>query len=668
MREHWSLWRFVVVLLLAIHALLLLYGIHCHFATRNEVAHVPAGLAVWKTGTFTLYRVNPPLWRMLAVLPVLAAQPNTDFDDLSDAPALRQEWTEARRFADLNKQNYMTLIRLARLAGVLWSLLGGWLVYRWAGEIYGKHASLFALTLWCFGPNILAHAQLVTPDMPATVSGLVATYVFWHYLRRGDWDHTIWAGLLLGIAQLTKFTLLVLYPVWALLFLLYSLDPNNHAFRAVPLRMRIAQGLCIVLLSLLVLNAGYAFDGTGTPLGEYQFVSRLFNGLPADETSGPPPVGNRFHDTWLSAVPVPLPMDYLSGIDVQRRDFEGHMPPSFLAGEWRQGGWWYYYLYALAVKVPLGTLALVLWGLLLFVLRCPTFSFPPPLGGRVRVGGNASPPTPALPHKGGGRTAQTQLSDARFLDELTLWLPALAVLVLVSSQTGFNHHMRYVLPLFPFALIAASKPACYLQANGKYSLPPCGGGSGRGVEVPPTLTLPHKGGGKRLRGLLVLALLLWSVGSSLHVYPHPLSYFNELAGGPDNGHRHLLDSNIDWGQDLLFLKEWVEAHPEAASLGLAYFNFIDYRVCGAEFASVPRDPPTNAPLDEAKGTQYGPHPGYFAVDLHSLSEGGSYTYFQRFQPIAKAGYSIFIYHITPEQAEQARRAMGLALHPATSAR
>jgi len=161
-----------------------------------------------------------------------------------------------------------------------------------------------------------------------------------------------------------------------------------------------------------------------------------------------------------------------------------------------------------------------------------------------------------------------------------------------------------------------------------------------------------------LRGLLVLALLLWSVGSSLHVYPHSLSYFNELAGGPDNGHRHLLDSNIDWGQDLLFLKEWVESHPEAASLGLAYHNYIDYRVCGTEYASVPPDPPTNVPLEKVASARFGPHPGYFAVDLHSL-KAGRYKYFERFQSIAKAGYSIFIYHITPEQAEQARRAMGL---------
>jgi len=217
MREHSSFYRLVMVVLLAVHALLLLYGIRCHFATRNEVAHVPTGLAVWHTGTFSLYRVNPPLPRMLAVLPILAAQPQTNFDDLSDAPELRQEWEAARRFADANALNYMELIRLARLAGVAWSLLGGWLVYRWAGELYGRCAGLVALTLWCFGPNIIAHAQLVTADMPATVSGLAATYVYWRYLRRGDWDHAVWAGLLLGVAQLTKFTLLVLYPVWALL-------------------------------------------------------------------------------------------------------------------------------------------------------------------------------------------------------------------------------------------------------------------------------------------------------------------------------------------------------------------------------------------------------------------------------------------------------------------
>jgi hypothetical protein len=109
---------------------------------------------------------------------------------------------------------------------------------------------------------------------------------------------------------------------------------------------------------------------------------------------------------------------------------------------------------------------------------------------------------------------------------------------------------------------------------------------------------------------------------------------------------------------LLFLKEWVEAHPEARSLGLAYYNFIDYHVCGAEFADVPPDPPSGMSAEEMRNMRVGPYPGYFAVDLQSLTTG-PYTYFERFQPIAKAGYSIFIYHITSEQANHARREMGL---------
>lgn len=56
---------------------------------------------------------------------------------------------------------------------------------------------------------------------------------------------------------------------------------------------------------------------------------------------------------------------------------------------------------------------------------------------------------------------------------------------------------------------------------------------------------------------LVVASLLWSVISALSMYPHQLAYFNESAGGPENGHKHLLGSNLDWGQDYLILREWI---------------------------------------------------------------------------------------------------------------
>lgn len=52
------------------------------------------------------------------------------------------------------------------------------------------------------------------------------------------------------------------------------------------------------------------------------------------------------------------------------------------------------------------------------------------------------------------------------------------------------------------------------------------------------------------RVLIVLALLA-TIASTLRVYPHQLAYFNEAAGGPQNGHKHLLHSNFNWGQDKL---------------------------------------------------------------------------------------------------------------------
>ena len=68
--------------------------------------------------------------------------------------------------------NYSFPEAVSRLAGIGWSLLAGLVVYRWTAELYGRRSSLLALAMWCFGPNILAHAPLATPDMPATAAAV----------------------------------------------------------------------------------------------------------------------------------------------------------------------------------------------------------------------------------------------------------------------------------------------------------------------------------------------------------------------------------------------------------------------------------------------------------------------------------------------------------------
>jgi hypothetical protein len=351
----------------------------------------------------------------------------------------------------------------------------------------------------------------------------------------------------------------------------------------------------ILILAIDIINAGYLFEGTGRPLKDFVFVSHALSGV--DEPSGSP--GNRFVGSVLERLPIPFPENYVLGLDQQKRDLEfgNAVQFSYLHGEWSRRGWWYFYLYALAIKVPLGTWCL--FGLAIWErffqpdsLRC-------------------------------------------FRDEVVLAVPPLLLLVVASSQTGFTDHFRYVLPVLPFTFIWISRVARVIADR------------------------------RWIASFLMLAALLWSIASSLLVYPHSLSYFNELAGGPSGGHYHLLSSNIDYGQDLLFLKAWVDRNPEARPLKLAIWNMktVDPAMAGIEYTVAPSGRPPNVHAGFEQSKRYGPQPGWFAVNVNLLHgddwpgrsgdpDVGYYGYFLNFTPVATAGYSIYIYHIGAADAER----------------
>jgi len=71
---------------------------------------------------------------------------------------------------------------------------------------------------------------------------------------------------------------------------------------------------------------------------------------------------------------------------------------------------------------------------------------------------------------------------------------------------------------------------------------------------------------------LVAFSMCWLIMSSLAIYPHSLSYFNESIRGPFNGSKHLLGSNVDWGQDLRYLNWWYGQHPEIYSINFAFYG------------------------------------------------------------------------------------------------
>lgn len=332
---------FAAFSLIMLHVLLLLYSLRCNFVTPDEFGHLPAGVSHWDTHTFVMYRANPPLPRMVAVLPVMAVQPERDYQRPANVPGERYEWIVGADFLEMNKAGYLDLICLSRLAGVLWSVTAAVVVFLWARQLYGPTAGLLALLIWCFGPNVLAHAQLLMPDIPAATAALAATYTFWSYLRRPSFSLACTCGVLLGIAQLTKYTLLILYVVWPVLSILAMKVRGDNDIESKMGRVSLAHALAILFMSILVINAGYGFVETCRPLGELRFVSRILGGDPSE---GHPVYfsgrfGNRFRESWLGSVPIPLPADYVLGIDVQRRDCEFGLP-SYLAGKWQLHGWW----------------------------------------------------------------------------------------------------------------------------------------------------------------------------------------------------------------------------------------------------------------------------------------------------------------------------------------
>lgn len=211
--------RWTAALLLGTHAMLLGWGALRHSPTRDEAGHLPAAVSHWRFGRFDLYRVNPPLVRMIAATPLLAFDLKFRWDEVDLEFAQRREFPIGRQFIEDNGEEAFWCFTLARWACIPISLGGGYVCFRWSREMYGPSAAIFALTLWCFCPNILAHGQLITPDVGAAALGLAAAYFFRLWLQGPTYSRAFSAGLFLGLAELAKFTWLVLFPLWLVLWL-----------------------------------------------------------------------------------------------------------------------------------------------------------------------------------------------------------------------------------------------------------------------------------------------------------------------------------------------------------------------------------------------------------------------------------------------------------------
>ncbi|MEX2285668.1 MAG: glycosyltransferase family 39 protein [Planctomycetaceae bacterium] len=528
--------------------------------THDEYWHLPVGLLNLKTGRFDYDNLNPPLVRMWAALPLLlTARVPDPIDTGLDATG------HGDAFLAANGENYHELFAHGRWMIVVLSVATGVVLAVWAHELFGNAAAILTALFWSACPTVLMNAALVTTDLGAAFFFAATLYTVWKHARRPSWKAALCIGLLLGMAQLAKYTSIVLFPLAALVWLLLRF--GNNKVEARSLWQLVGHWVSAMLISVVVWNAGYLFQGSFTRFGDYQFDSKSLAKLSKHSL--------------LSRLPVPLPDDYVKGLDRQRHIMESKHPV-YLDGRWSTTGFSDYYLKALWYKVP-HALQLLAMASLLFVL----------MPGREP------------------RQLRVQLS---------LLVPAVG-LVAIAGQSSMQLGIRYLLPMFPLLILFAGQAGRWLRWR-RYPV----------------------------RAALIVLLAIAASFSVRH-HPHHLAYFNELAGGPALGHTHLLDSNLDWGQDLRALKQYLDAQ-EITDVGLAYFGTV---------------PPASLGIRYHVAPSRIPKPGWHAVSVnfvqgrpHWLREPDGtirpvdfdeFGYFRAFEPVARIGYSIWVYHI-PEYSDR----------------
>lgn len=211
------------------------------------------------------------------------------------------------------------------------------------------------------------------------------------------------------------------------------------------------------------------------------------------------------------------------------------------------------------------------------------------------------------------------VSALRRWQQAALWLIPAAAIFAAAIASPLNIGYRHVLPVLPFVIALAAR-----------ALPRC----------------PMR----RVWRIGLTLLVVWAAVGTTRIYPHHLSFVNELGGGPENGYRIFADANVDWGQDLVGLQEYLAAK-NIVSVELVYFGSADPAAYGLSFHPLPAFRRVLAGPEFFGYNPYTPPPGIYAISTTSLQLGllyqhrDLYAIFRDREPDARIGYSMHIYDL-----------------------
>jgi len=549
---------FVVAIICLLSFSLMLWASLTDSAIMDELAHIPAGYGYVHNLDYRLNPEHPPLIKALAMLPVLFLNPNFPTQSSAWTDEINSQWAVGAQFLYESGNDANQIIRLARFGPMLITILTVILIYIWSRELIGEWWALLPTLLFALSPTVLAHGHYVTTDVGAAFGVLFATYFFLKFLRAPSRKHLAYAGLAFGVATIAKFSTALLVPYFVIIIVAFYLVGVRRDWNATEVGLRFkrffTRGLRYLKALVAIFVIGYVFIvypvyflfTTNYPLqkqtADTTYILQSF-------ANGPTPAGKLCEpmrclanlDIWMAGHAATRPLaEYMLGIlMVFQRSSGGNT--SYFLGQVSAAGSILYFPIVYLFKEPLPVLIMILIAVLYTIIT---------VAKKIRDKSLAAAWSDYLENN------FAQFSMLVFIIIYWAW----------SMKSPLNIGFRHLFPTIPliYILTAGVWKKWITNADVK------GFGFGRGMGL--VLGIIKNMFVSLFKYALLVLLVILFFAETVFAAPYFLSYFNELGGGIWGGYRYVTDSNYDWGQDLLRLQNFVNAHPEIDKIAVDYFG------------------------------------------------------------------------------------------------
>jgi hypothetical protein len=556
--------------------------------TVDEYHHLPAGCHILTTGEFFMHSKSPPLVRLWSALPILAM--NVDVprgEQWREFASGWGPWVYGIAFQMRNTKMYERIFFWGRLMNALWLIPLGLILFLWSNRLYGLTSAWIAVVLLGLSPTILAHAPLVTTDLAATATCFASMYFFW---LSGLYPDRSWPARNAGIGAGMALGLGLLSKFTLLL---------------VPLMwMAMAAAACFVP------NASPGSTGQTRGVGQFlhgSFVTCFWGKtsrcvrvvlLPVVIAFTVVSAGYGFKGVGTSLRALPC---HSTGFQKVEKTVLGRLPlpfpRDFVVGLDEQ-----------TADTKKGEFASYLCG----KWSRNGWWYYYPTAFLIK-----NPPAFLL-------LLLVSVLTVRFSTQRDWWtiialIAPVAILFMILCFASLDIGIRYTLPAYPFLILLA-------------------------VRIVPLCTV------QRARQVLLTLCLAWFAVSSLAAYPDFLAYFSETVGGTRYGHRYLLDSNIDWGQDLKGLKSFMD-HNGITTIQLAYYGHVWPQQYGINFRMLGNHPEPGYVAASVAFVCGQPYAVTYGTDRVIPVPANAYAWLSHYKPIARVGASIWVYRFDDDSCK-----------------